>query len=148
MSLNSRRALSFLVAPESLTGLGPKIRNYHQPFLLYNYNKYVNFLKCPHLPYFGAFPSFIEKPNKEVRKAERIGLNVGECLASRWWRFWWWWDLRATPWDTLVGNSAGSVQGPARHRSRSWLQFSFKYSFSCHFSMPLLENLSIIMSKG
>ena len=105
------------------------------------------------------FLQIIEKPNKEVRKAERIGLNVGECLASRWWRFWWWWDLRATPWDTLVGNSAGSVQGPARHRSRSvqgparhrsrsWLQFSFKSSFSCHFSIPLLENLSIIMSKA
>ena len=146
-----------MVAP--LTGLGPKIRHYHQPFLLFNCYKYVNFLKCPHLPYFGAFPSFIEKPNKEVRKAEQIGLNVGECLASRWCRFGWWWDLRATPWDTLVGNSAGSVQGPARHRSRSVqgpakhrsrsrLQSIFKSSFSCHLSIPLLENLSIIMSKA
>ena len=120
MSLNSRRALSFLVAPESLTGLGPKIRHYHQPSLLFNCYKYVNFLKCLLLPYFGAFPSFIEKPNKEVRKAEQIGLNVGECLASRWCRFWWWWDLRATPWDTLVercpasnpGVGSGSGPGP------------------------------------
>ena len=94
------------------------------------------------------FLQIIEKPNKEVRKAERIGLNVGECLASRWCRFWWWWDLRATPWDTLVGNSAGSVQGPAKHRSRSRLQSSFKSSFSCHLSIPLLENLSIILSKA
>ena len=66
------------------------------------------------------------------------GGTSGTQVAGRWS------DLRATPWDTLVGNSAGSVQGPARHRSRSRLHSSF----SCHLSIPLLENLSIILSKA